>query len=75
MSTRFGQGGRGAALYPVGTHLHRAIYSRDEAPRTFLLMAGAGLDAHIVYSLNVALKGRLGKVAYWLAGFNNSAAR
>jgi YegS/Rv2252/BmrU family lipid kinase len=45
------------------------IVSRDEPPRSFLLMAGAGLDAHIVYSLNYTLKRRLGKAAYWLAGF------
>jgi diacylglycerol kinase family enzyme len=46
------------------------ITSRDQAPRAFLLMAGAGLDAHIVYSLNYNLKRKLGKVAYWLAGFS-----
>ena len=32
-------------------------------------MAGAGLDAFIVYSLDTSLKRRFGKVAYWLAGF------
>jgi diacylglycerol kinase (ATP) len=46
------------------------IQTRDQAPRSFLLMAGAGLDAHVVYSLNYTLKRRLGKVAYWLAGFS-----
>jgi YegS/Rv2252/BmrU family lipid kinase len=46
------------------------LHTRDEAPRCFLLMAGAGLDAHIVYSLNYALKRKMGKVAYWLAGFS-----
>ena len=38
--------------------------------RHFLLMAGIGLDAHIVYNVNVALKARTGKFAYWLAGWS-----
>jgi len=39
-----------------------------DAPRYFLLMAGAGLDAEIVYHLNSRLKDALGKVAYWVGG-------
>jgi len=46
------------------------LVTPDEDERYFLLMAGAGLDAHIVYSLNSALKRRMGKLAYWLAGFS-----
>jgi diacylglycerol kinase family enzyme len=38
--------------------------------RHFLLMAGIGLDAHIVYHVNAALKQRTGKFAYWLAGWS-----
>ncbi len=38
--------------------------------RLFLLMAGVGLDARIVYNINLPLKARLGKLAYWLAGFS-----
>ena len=38
--------------------------------RHFLLMAGAGLDAHIVYHVNGALKARIGKFAYWAAGWS-----
>jgi diacylglycerol kinase family enzyme len=38
-------------------------------PRHFLLMAGAGLDAHIVYHLDAALKSKAGKFAYWVGGF------
>ncbi len=38
--------------------------------RHFLLMTGVGLDAHIVYNLNLEWKARLGKAAYWLAGFS-----
>lgn len=37
--------------------------------RHFLLMAGIGLDAHIVYRVNTGLKKHAGKLAYWLAGW------
>ena len=36
--------------------------------RHFLLMAGIGMDAHIVYHVSAAIKSRTGKFAYWLAG-------
>ncbi len=36
-------------------------------PRPFLLMAGAGFDAHIVYQLSLPLKARLGQTAYFVA--------
>jgi YegS/Rv2252/BmrU family lipid kinase len=42
-----------------------------EEPRHFALMAGAGLDAHIVYHVSAGLKSALGKVAYWIAGFQH----
>jgi len=38
--------------------------------RHFLLMAGLGLDAHIVYHVNEDIKARTGKLAYWLAGWS-----
>jgi diacylglycerol kinase (ATP) len=38
--------------------------------RHFLLMAGAGLDALIVYNIDASLKASFGKVAYWVAGFS-----
>jgi diacylglycerol kinase family enzyme len=38
--------------------------------RHFLLMAGIGLDAHIVYNVDAALKARAGKLAYWAAGWH-----
>jgi diacylglycerol kinase family enzyme len=42
----------------------------DGRARYFLLMAGVGLDAHIVYNISVALKARWGKFAYWAGGFS-----
>ncbi|HEV2448149.1 MAG TPA: diacylglycerol kinase family protein, partial [Candidatus Sulfopaludibacter sp.] len=38
--------------------------------RNFLMMAGIGLDAHIVYHVNQRLKARTGKFAYWVAGWS-----
>lgn len=38
--------------------------------RHFVMMAGIGLDAHIVYKVNAALKARTGKLAYWAAGWS-----
>jgi diacylglycerol kinase (ATP) len=37
--------------------------------RHFLLMAGIGLDAHIVYRVDARLKALTGKFAYWMAGW------
>lgn len=47
----------------------------DRAPRHFLLMAGAGFDAHIVYNLNVPLKAKIGQAAYWLGAFSEVARK
>jgi diacylglycerol kinase family enzyme len=38
--------------------------------RYFLLMAGVGLDAHIVYRVSAPLKAATGKFAYWVAGWS-----
>lgn len=40
----------------------------EGAPRYFLCMAGAGLDAKIVQEVRPGLKDRTGKLAYWAAG-------
>ena len=45
--------------------LDRPGFSR----RHFVLMAGVGLDARIVYDLDLHLKWKLGKIAYWQGGF------
>jgi diacylglycerol kinase (ATP) len=41
----------------------------DGLSQYFLLMAGAGLDAKIVFDLDQGLKARIGKAAYWICGF------
>lgn len=46
-----------------------------QAPRHFLLMAGAGLDAEIVNDINPRVKDALGKGAYWMAGFRKVGSR
>ena len=47
----------------------------EELRRHFLLMAGAGLDADIVYHLNPRMKEAVGKVAYWIGGFSKVGRR
>jgi YegS/Rv2252/BmrU family lipid kinase len=51
---------------PVG----RLVCDEGRVDRHFMLMAGIGLDAHIVYNVNAAIKARVGKLAYWLAGWS-----
>ncbi len=46
-----------------------ALDAPGQPRRHFVLMAGVGLDARIVYELDLKLKGRLGKLAYWHGGF------
>lgn len=38
--------------------------------RYFIMMAGAGLDALIVYNIDASMKARFGKAAYWMGGFS-----
>ena len=51
---------------PVG----RLTCDGGRVQRHFMLMAGIGLDAHIVHHVNGAVKARIGKLAYWLAGWS-----
>jgi diacylglycerol kinase (ATP) len=39
--------------------------------RFFILMAGIGVDASIIYALDWRLKQRLGELAFWLEGFRH----
>ena len=45
------------------------IRSGDAPERYFVMMAGVGLDAHLVYRVTAGLKDRWGKAAYWICGF------
>ena len=47
----------------------------ERPARFFLLMCGAGLDAHIVYHLSAPVKASFGKAAYWLGGFSQLGRR
>jgi YegS/Rv2252/BmrU family lipid kinase len=49
---------------PIG----RLALNGGSIGRNFLLMAGVGLDAHIVLHVDPVLKARFGKLAYWAAG-------
>lgn len=51
------------------------LVSQDGLSRYFMAMAGAGFDAHIVHSIDPALKARLGRGAYWVAGFSQFTRR
>jgi YegS/Rv2252/BmrU family lipid kinase len=62
----------------IGAELRTAVPTRvsvgrmktgDGESRYFLLMAGIGLDAQIVYDLNLGLKAIAGKLAYYFGGF------
>ncbi|MEP6715997.1 MAG: diacylglycerol kinase family protein [Terriglobia bacterium] len=56
-------------LEAIPTRIALGAVDRDgQARRHFVLMAGVGLDARIVYELNLSLKARLGKLAYWHGG-------
>lgn len=45
------------------------ITSAGQSQRHFLMMAGVGLDAQIVYDLNLDFKAFFGKLAYYVGGF------
>jgi len=57
-----------AGCEPRRIAVGRLCLGGDGGQRYFLLMAGVGLDAAIVYSLNLRLKSKLGKLSYWLSG-------
>jgi diacylglycerol kinase family enzyme len=55
---------------PQRISIGQVISGSGATARHFLLMAGIGLDAQIVYHVNAPLKARIGKLAYWLAGWS-----
>ena len=73
--------GLGSSIERAAASLHECVPTRismgrlqcvngSERTRLFLLMAGIGLDAKIVYNMSLPLKARLGKLAYWIGGFS-----
>ena len=68
---------RAAAMLP-GLEPRRIALGRlstAAASRYFLLMCGAGLDARIVYTLNLRLKSYVGILSYWMAGLRQIGRR
>jgi YegS/Rv2252/BmrU family lipid kinase len=58
-------------LYATPVRIALGALERPGLPRRcFVLMAGVGLDARIVYNVDPDLKNRLGKLAYWHGGFS-----
>ena len=57
-------------LQPRRVSLGHVLCDEGRCSRHFLLMAGIGLDARIVYTIDAALKDRAGKLAYWMAGWH-----
>jgi YegS/Rv2252/BmrU family lipid kinase len=73
--------GLGSSIERAAASLHECVPTRisigrlqcvndSERTRLFLLMAGIGLDARIVYNMSLPLKARFGKLAYWVGGFS-----
>lgn len=54
-------------------YLGCATPEATQQPRYFFLMAGIGLDASVVQSVNPTLKKKFGKGAFWLAGLAHLA--
>lgn len=55
---------------PVGV-----VRQAGAEPRSFVVMAGMGLDARLVKQVSSDLKRKLGKLSYWLAGFGQVGRR
>jgi diacylglycerol kinase (ATP) len=62
---------RFSGMQPRRISVGQVTCDSGRVQRHFLLMAGIGLDAHIVYTVSGALKSRTGKLAYWVAGWKS----
>jgi diacylglycerol kinase family enzyme len=68
---------RAAAWIPdlVEADVATGLLTGCGAPRHFVAMCGAGLDARIVELVSPAFKRRFGKVSYWIASFGQVGQR
>jgi diacylglycerol kinase (ATP) len=62
------EAGRIGEFVPSRISLGHVTCDGGRVSRHFVLMAGIGLDAHIVYHVSGPLKSQAGKLAYWIAG-------
>jgi len=75
LANELGIGDWRRAVAAVGSWVPRrialgVIAAPERKERRFLMMAGAGLDARLVYNVNPEFKRHVGKLAYWFAGFS-----
>ena len=77
MSSNLEKAARALLSYrPERVSVGRAHFSNGgPGVRHFLLMAGIGLDARMIYSLSAPLKTNLGKVAYWITALSHIGRR
>lgn len=54
----------------IAERISVGLISNESEKRHFVMMAGAGLDAMIVYNIDATLKAKFGKASYWMAGFS-----
>ena len=76
LAVEMGLGGRISKAIPrlAGSSPERisvGVLHNELGTRYFLMMAGIGLDAEIVYGINAELKKAIGKLAYWVGGFSH----
>jgi len=76
LATELGLGSRVDRAIPklaqsVPERIAVGLLKNEQGSRHFVLMAGVGLDAEIVYNINGNLKKAIGKAAYWVAGFSH----
>jgi len=71
MSSNFEKAARDLSDFAAERISVGRIEFTDGSPgiRHFLLMAGVGLDARVIYNLSAPLKHSLGKFAYWITSF------